>query len=218
MGSYTPCWFSGAVAETHLHCAIALKFKAYVYQEARSFWETGPLVKAVFSNPKESWSKLLTQVIAKMEPLCQAVGINWEDEFQPSLTMKKANLKEPNEYTRFQTTMSSEAFLLCIAHHAVTSGKMILRKRYMAILACLFQQLVVISLNQAPPNKLTIALMPLSAGIGSLHFCVLRFVVIVCHGMPLHQSFHISVGCLVLYVLCLGLVRHCCLYVVSFSG
>eukprot|EP00972_Heterocapsa_arctica_P018276 2698762-Heterocapsa_arctica.AAC.1 len=87
--------------------------------------------------------------------------------------MTQANLKEPNEYTRYQTTVSSEAFLLCIAHRAVTSGKMILRKRYTAILACLFQQLVVISFSQAPPNKLTIALMPLSAGIGSLHFCVL---------------------------------------------
>eukprot|EP00972_Heterocapsa_arctica_P097444 14376227-Heterocapsa_arctica.AAC.1 len=73
MGSYTPCWFSATVAETHLQCAIAFKLKAYVYQEGRSFWETGPVLKAVLSKPKDGWSKLLNQVTAKMAPLCQAV-------------------------------------------------------------------------------------------------------------------------------------------------
>lgn len=121
---------------------LAFKFKAYVYSSGKSFWETGVLLKTVFPKTKQGFAKALKQITSHLPLLCQVLNLSWEDGFQPSQKMCVANKQQPNMYTRAQTTMSSEVFLLCLCYNAQHSGKACLRQRYMSVMAGLFQQLV----------------------------------------------------------------------------
>jgi hypothetical protein len=142
MASHTPCWYNAAVPASHLMCGLAFKFKAYVYDSGKAFWETAALLRTVFPKTKHGFSKVLKQVTSHLPMHCQVLNLSWEEGFQPSHRMCLANKQEPNVYTRCQTTMSSEVFLLCIAYNAQHSGKSSLRQRYMSVMAGLFQQLV----------------------------------------------------------------------------
>ena len=142
MVSHTPCWYNAAVPASHLMCGLAFKFKAYVYDSGKSFWETGVLLKTVFPKTKHGFAKALKQITSHLPLLCQVLNLSWEEGFQPSHKMCMANKQEPNIYTRSQTTMSSEVFLLCMCYNAQHSGKAALRQRYMSVMAGLFQQLV----------------------------------------------------------------------------
>ena len=142
MASHTPCWYNAAVPASHLMCGLAFKFKAYVYTSGKSFWETGVLLKTVFPKTKHGFAKVLKQITSHLPLLCQVLNLSWDEGFQPSHKMCMANKQEPTAYTRSQTTMSSEVFLLCLCYNAQHSGKACLRQRYMSVIAGLFQQLV----------------------------------------------------------------------------